>query len=269
MAKCLFFLVCIILVFWCWGWSPWLHTSSLQPPVIVLHHAFYYLHAGIMGISSWCLQFKCCVGRLWLLTWYNLQSCWKRVLMRNISLLSIDVGRLSPLWVTLFPRQVVLSSMRGGSQLRASKDSCVFPVSVGTMDVPLCFKFLPWLSLNNRPQPGVVSQRNPSSQSCFSQGVYHSNRNEAKTDAQGTTYTESQTLLTPPCFWMSSPVLHLCPKQRWVQRAVKPFLHSASGNIRGGEQTHFTRSHRQEITSVTGSYSSETEDKDLWSNLIS
>lgn len=165
-AKCLFsfsffflnflyYLVHIILGFWYWGWTPWLHTSSLQHLVIVLHHAFFYLHAGVMGISFWCLQFKCCAGRLWLLTWHNLQSPWKTVLMRNLSLLSIGVGRLSPLSVTLFPRQGVLSSTRGGSQLRASKDPCVFPVSVGTMDAPLCFKFLPWLPCNNRPQLGL------------------------------------------------------------------------------------------------------------------
>lgn len=141
--------------------------------------------------------------------------------MRNISLLSIDVGGLSSLWVTLFPRQGVLGSMRGEGQLRASEDQCL-PCLCWTTDVLHCSKFLPgflqedtaaWDCEPNNPFLPYVA---------FCQGICHTHRNEANTDAQGHTYSGSRTLLTPPRPRMSSPVLTLCPKQREAQQAVKP-----------------------------------------------
>lgn len=101
--------------------------------------------------------------------------------MRNISLLSIDVGRLSPLWMTVFPRQGVLSSVRGGSQLRASKDPCVFLSLLGAWMFPsalsscLDFPAITDLKLEWRANEILFSW------AAFCQGIYHSNRNEAKT----------------------------------------------------------------------------------------
>lgn len=192
----------------------------------------------------------------------------QRVLMRNISLVSIDVGRRSPLWVTLFPRQSVLSSMRGGSQLRANKDPCVFPSLLGPWMCPTALSSCLDFPCNYRLYLELWANETLLPRAAFSQGIYHSNRNEAKTNAQGVTHTGSQTLLTPPC----PECHHQCSPSvpnRGESRELWYPSYILLQEISEGESGLISPSlRRQKIPPVTGSHSSETMDT-LWSNLIS